>query len=124
MRCSSSRWRVRAFNKSSSRSIRFPFFLWARFAVSALKQRFDRADQCIAGSAQLTDSFFDDARKGFFSAQEKNHLNLAPVVPVAETFDEASLLEAVNQFHGAVVLDGETLRKRTDRGGFTLFEAA
>jgi hypothetical protein len=78
------------------------FSLRARFAVSALKQRFDRVDQCIAGGAQLTDSFFDNAGKGFFTAQEKNHLNLAPIAAIAETFDETPLFEAINQLHSAV----------------------
>ncbi len=51
-------------------------------------------------------------------------MNLAPIPPVAETFDEASLLEAISQLHGAVMLDRQTFGQRTDRSGFTVFEAA
>ena len=81
-------------------------------------------DERVTGSAQFADSFLDYTGQRLFAAQKKNYLNLAAIAPVALTFDKAALLQSIKQFHGAVVLDGETLRERTDRGGFTLFEAA
>src|SRR2546430_17097937 len=80
-------------------------------------------DERVTGSAQFADSFLDYTGQRLFAAQEKGHLNLAAIVPVALTFDKAPLFQAIEQFPSAVMLDGETLRQRTNRGGFTFFEA-
>ena len=81
-------------------------------------------DERVTGSAQFADSFLDYTGQRLFAAQEKGHLNLAAVAAVALTFDKAALLQTIKQFPSAVMLDRQTFRKRTDRGGFTFFEAA
>lgn len=51
-------------------------------------------------------------------------MDLAAVLFVARTPHEAMLFQAVNEFNGAVVLDGQLFGKLADGGQFSVFEAA
>jgi hypothetical protein len=58
----------------------------------------------------LTNDFFEQ----FLSARLQRHQHLPPVFPAPRAFHEAVRFHPVNQFHGAVVAQRQSVRKRAD----------
>jgi len=51
-------------------------------------------------------------------------MNLAAVALIPEPFDVAMLFQTVDEFDGAVVLDGQLFRELANGGQFTVLEAS
>jgi len=88
------------------------------------EEGFDGADELGTTCAEFADSLFDDGSEGFFTTAEEKNVNLPAIIFVPGSLDVTAFFEAVDQFDGAVVLDGEAFGERANGGEFAVVHAA
>jgi hypothetical protein len=84
--------------------------------LHALKQPAQGVDQARTGIAQLGPVYDREAPQHRFSWHRQSHSYLAPVGHAAHSFDQASLLQPVDQPDRAMVADQEVIGNLPDGG--------
>ncbi len=90
----------------------------------APKQRIQCVRQIDSFSLQFAQALSGYPFHQFGPARQQFHQDRSPVVAVLASAHVPALLEPVNQFHGAVVLQDQPLRQRLDSGFRAFREAA
>src|SRR5882724_3889944 len=98
------------------------FRAWGRPAV--FQQGADGVYQRGAARAQLADTVARYLFEQFFTARKKSHQYAPAVVPAAAPAHVAMYLQPVDQLHGAVMLQRQPVRQRTNRRFLALGESA
>src|SRR5580692_2043503 len=79
------------------------FLLIVSIVPPALKQSFDGTDQCFSARAQFTDAVLRDLFEEAITTRQEGNEYAAAVIPASGSANISVYLEAVDEFHGAVV---------------------